>query len=69
MTGPVLVRGNPTAEELAVVLAVLATRPAAPVAGVAPSPRSRWAVPVLRRPLVPGPGAWRASALPGPQEY
>lgn len=55
--------GNPTDEELAAVTALLlaiARTPAAPpvhqVGG--------WADPALRlrRPLPPGPGAWRASA-------
>ena len=60
----VLVRGNPSAEELAAVLALLAARPAVVVEPAA-APRSPWSAPVLRRPLVPGPGAWRASGLPG----
>ena len=59
-----LVRGEPTAEELAAVLAVLSARSAA----VAPEPaaprRSLWSAPVLRGTVVPGLGAWRASALP-----
>jgi len=58
----VLVRGAPTAQELAAVLAVLAARSAA--APPAPANRPLWAVPVLRQPAVSGPGAWRASALP-----
>jgi Acyl-CoA carboxylase epsilon subunit len=69
---PVLrvVRGDATPEEIAALVAVLmarsgpasgAARPAVrPVRG-AWSDRSRQ----LRRPLYPGPGAWRRSALPG----
>ena len=65
---PVLrvVRGDATPEEIAAVLAVLLSRPAveAPPPRKAPSAwsgRSR----LLRRPLFPGPGAWRRSGLPG----
>jgi hypothetical protein len=68
--GPVLrvIRGDATPEEIAAVVAVLLSRPA--VAGNAPRPRSApsaWAdrSRLLRRPLFPGPGAWRRSALPG----
>jgi Acyl-CoA carboxylase epsilon subunit len=58
-----VVRGVPTAEELAALVGVLLTRapdeePAAPV-------RSRWAAsgrPAV--PLRPGPGAWVGSARP-----
>jgi hypothetical protein len=62
-----VVRGDATAEEIAALVAVLVTRAAE---GEAPRParsvnhawsdRSRQ----LRRPLFPGPGAWRRSALP-----
>jgi Acyl-CoA carboxylase epsilon subunit len=59
-----VIRGNPTAEELAALLAVVAARPAPPT----PAPRTRqlWSdrAALLRRPLHPGPAAWRASALP-----
>lgn len=65
---PVLrvVRGRPTPEEVAAVVAVVA---AAYGGGQAPPPRtsrSLWAAPsyaATRLPR-PGPGAWRASALP-----
>jgi hypothetical protein len=59
-----VVRGEPTAEELAALVAVLAVRAAAGPAGA--RPRSAWADPAtrLRGPLVPGPSAWRRSALP-----
>ena len=65
-TGPPplrLVRGDATPEEVAAVLAVLSA-----VSGEAPeaAPRhtSQWASRerAVRRPLHPGPGAWRASA-------
>ena len=66
MTRPLfLVRGEPTPEELAAVIAVLTARSAAGSPAPAPPPRSLWAAPVLRGPVVPGPGAWRAAALPG----
>ena len=66
---PVLsvVRGSPSAEEVAAVVAVLAAR--APSGGAARgrsavrngwSERSR----LLRAPLQRGPGGWRASGLP-----
>jgi hypothetical protein len=64
---PVLrvVRGDATPEEIAALVAVLLSRTAAgEAARRAPSAwadRSRQ----LRRPLVPGPDAWRRSALPG----
>jgi hypothetical protein len=57
-----IVRGNPTAEELAALIAIVASRSA-----VEPAPvpvRSLWARPVLRTALPHGPGAWRASSLP-----
>lgn len=62
-----LVRGAATLEELAAVVAVLAARRAGPPAPAAAStPPSAWRRSAgLRRPVVPGPGAWRASGLPG----
>jgi hypothetical protein len=68
MEAPLLrvVRGNPSAEELAALVAVVATRASA----VDPEPAVRplWGRPVLRpsltAALIPGPGAWRASGLP-----
>ena len=68
--GPVLrvIRGDATPEEIAAVVAALLSRrrrfgraPAARPAPSAWSDRSR----LLRRPLHPGPDAWRRSALPG----
>jgi hypothetical protein len=50
-----VVRGTPSDAELA---AALSPEPAAP-----PRPASVWAAPAarMRRPLQPGPGAWRTS--------
>jgi len=60
-----VVRGEPTPEQLAALVAVVAARAAAPEPDPeAPAPRPLWAAPVLRAPLFPGPGAWRASGLP-----
>ena len=58
-----VVRGTPTPEELAAVIAMVASRGGAP-AEPAPAAPSLWSRPQLRGPLTPGPGAWRASALP-----
>jgi hypothetical protein len=59
-----VVRGSPSDEELAALVAVL-TAAAGPDA-IRPVPRSNWSdrSALLRRPLRPGPTAWRASALP-----
>jgi hypothetical protein len=68
-TQPVLaiVRGNPSAEQIAAVVTVLSARlePAGP-ARAGQAPRSRWSERSrqLRAPLARGQGAWRASALP-----
>ena len=59
-----VVRGDPFPHELAALVAVLAARAGADVAPEPRPVRSLWATPVLRAPLHPGPGAWRASALP-----
>jgi len=60
-----VLRGDPTPDELAALVAVLA---AASGGGKAPAPRrpSEWSRPArrLRTPHHPGPGAWRASGLP-----
>jgi hypothetical protein len=66
---PVLtvVRGNPSAEEIAAVLTVLTARTGLPSAGEAAGrPRNGWSAKsrLLREPLPRGPGGWRASALP-----
>ena len=72
-SGPVLrvIRGDATPEEIAAVVAVLLARSAASDASSSsssarPAP-SAWAdrSRLLRRPLHPGPGAWRRSGLPG----
>jgi hypothetical protein len=61
-----LVRGDATPEEVAALLAVLS---AASGGESAPAPRhtSQWASRerLVRRPLAPGRGAWRASAWRG----
>ena len=58
-----VISGDPTPEEIAVILAIVGRRAGAPASEV---PTSRW---VDRERLipgnwVPGPGAWRASMLP-----
>ena len=64
-----VVRGDATAEEIAALVAVLlAARPAVPEAPrPARSVQKAWSGrdSLLRRPLSPGPGAWRRSALSG----
>jgi hypothetical protein len=61
-----VVHGDATPEEIAALVAVLLARPGD--AGVPPAApaRSAWAdrSRQLRRPLHPGPGAWRRSAWP-----
>ena len=60
-----IVRGTPTAEELAALVGVLVPRLRATAAPAPTAPRSRWRAsgrPTLG--LRPGPGAWRASAQP-----
>jgi hypothetical protein len=59
-----VVRGDPTAEELAALTVTLAAVAGAGGDAPAPKPRSAWSEPRLRTPLTPGPGAWRASTLP-----
>jgi hypothetical protein len=59
-----VVRGTPSAEELAALVGVLLTRSSGVPAEAEPVP-SRWAR--SARPATgyrPGPGAWRGSALP-----
>jgi hypothetical protein len=64
---PVLqvVRGEPDADQLAALLAVVAARRGAPVPS-RPRPASVWADPIwrLRSPMRPAPGAWHRSGLP-----
>ena len=58
-----VVRGDPSAEELAAVVAVVLAARAGSV-DVSPSGEpSLWRAPQLRQTLLPGPGAWRASSL------
>ncbi|WP_019634981.1 acyl-CoA carboxylase subunit epsilon [Actinomadura atramentaria] len=63
-----VVRGDPTAEEVAALVAVLTARAQAAAAarGAAPEPVSRWAdrARLVRggAPARPGPGAWRDAA-------
>jgi hypothetical protein len=57
-----VVHGNPTPEELAALITVVASRAGGD--DPAPKPRSLWGRPVLRGAHHPAPGAWRASALP-----
>jgi Acyl-CoA carboxylase epsilon subunit len=62
-----VVRGDATPEEIAALVAVLLARSAdAGAPGQARSVPGSWAdrSRQLRRPLSPGPGAWRRSALP-----
>lgn len=60
-----VVRGEPTPEELAALVAVVTARSAA-AAETAPAPRTAWNAPVrlVRQPVHVGRGGWRASALP-----
>lgn len=59
-----VVRGEPTPEQLAALVSVVLARSTAGQPAQT-SPRSPWSQPVLRTPLIPGPGRWRGSALPG----
>jgi hypothetical protein len=58
-------RGVPTDDELAALVVVLAGSPARP-ANRGGTVQSSWSARsrMLRAPVRPGPGAWRASALP-----
>ncbi|HYO32281.1 MAG TPA: acyl-CoA carboxylase subunit epsilon [Nocardioidaceae bacterium] len=63
-----VVSGDPSDEELAAVVAVVATAVSSPGpegrSGATPAPRSAWRdrERLLRRPHAAGPGAWRASS-------
>jgi hypothetical protein len=61
-----VVKGEPTAEELAALVAVVAARAAGSGEAAAPSPQSAWTdrSRYVRSPMSPGPGAWQASAFP-----
>ncbi|MEV6690088.1 acyl-CoA carboxylase subunit epsilon [Micromonospora sp. NPDC051196] len=60
-----IVRGVPTAEELAALVGAIVARPR-PAAEPTPAPASSWARSGRPRSTghLPGPGAWRASGLP-----
>ena len=60
-----VVRGTPDDVELAALTVVVSALAAAGAAAVRNQPH--WSVPraMLRRPIGHGPGAWRASGLPG----
>jgi len=65
-----VVKGGPTPEQLAALVAVVCSLrqldDESPVPEAAPEPEPAvWGAPVLRSTPVPGPGAWRASGLPG----
>ena len=59
--------GNPTEQELAVVVSVLSSLPS--VKPEQPNPPSYWSnrAGMMRCTIYPGPGAWRASAFPHQQ--
>ena len=60
-----VVKGEPTPEELAALVAVVSAKVAA-AGETKPTRPSNWAAywRSVRRPLPTGPGAWRASGLP-----
>ncbi|GAA2739508.1 hypothetical protein GCM10009867_35860 [Pedococcus aerophilus] len=59
-----LVRGEASPEEIAALFAVLSAASGGDDDTPAPRPTSAWTSRerLVRRPLTPGPGAWRASA-------
>ncbi len=61
-----IVRGDPTPEELAALVAVVAAHASAARAVRERARRSAWGDParLVRPPHQPGPGGWRRSALP-----
>ncbi len=57
--------GSPSAEELAVLVALLSAVGGGGVSGLPDQPRSRWSAPDVRlRSTGPGHGAWRFSGMP-----
>jgi len=58
-----VVRGAPSDAELAALTVVLAAAALSPEPAAPTRPASAWAAPAarMRRPLQPGPGAWRTS--------
>jgi acyl-CoA carboxylase epsilon subunit len=67
-TEPILrvVKGDPTPEELAALITVVAARAATPAPAPEPDGVNNWATywRNARTPFRPGPGRWRASAHP-----
>jgi hypothetical protein len=61
-----ITKGNPTPEELAALVAVIAARSAVPAPPADTDRASNWATywRNARTPFHPGPGQWRASAHP-----
>jgi hypothetical protein len=61
-----IVRGDPSPEEAAALIAVLSAAGGGHAPPSVPAPPSRWARPsdLVRAPVHPGPGGWRASAFP-----
>jgi hypothetical protein len=61
-----VVKGDATPEEIAALVAVIASMNAGPAARAKPKPRSTWADPArrMRTTLPYGPGGWRASGMP-----
>ena len=61
-----VVRGDPTPEEVAALVEALTAAAAAAPAAAPARRHPGWGdrASMLRRPLYPGPGAWRASGLP-----
>jgi hypothetical protein len=61
-----VVKGDPTPEELAALVTVIAARAAAPAPAPEPERANNWATywRNARTPFHPGPGRWRASAHP-----
>jgi hypothetical protein len=61
-----VVRGTPDDAELAALTTVVLGLASAPAPEPTPPVRSRWAdrAALVRQPLRPGPGAWRAAGLP-----
>jgi hypothetical protein len=60
-----VVRGEPTAEEVAALVVVLSAAGGEPTAAAPPAAPSLWASGGrARRAPLPGAGAWRASGLP-----
>jgi hypothetical protein len=62
-----IVRGEPTADELAALVAVLSARAAQGDGGAPARARSAWNAPsrLVRKPVAHGRDGWRRSSLPG----